>query len=233
MDISSYFDGVTFKENDHTYFFEGRRIERTASQMYKMFIEEFDTDFMATVVARKRKVAKDDVIKEWNRTRDESCDLGTRVHLFGENYAKDRSMIPTDGYEEAITKFWSKVPKHVEIAGLETVMYHKELKYAGTADIILYNREKDRYIVCDYKSNGNIYKNYKGKRMKAPFNNLLDMPYNHYQLQLSLYQMLVEQIDGVKVSIRRIIWLMPDGTFKIMDTEDYTEILYNELKRIL
>ena len=72
-------------------------------------------------------------------------------------------------------------------------------------------------------------KNFKGKKMLSLFDDLLDMPLNHYQLQLSFYQILFEQI-GLKVEGRKIIWLKPDGEYDMYDTEDYTGILKEYLK---
>ena len=63
-----------------------------------------------------------------------------------------------------------------------------------------------------------------GKKMYDPFSNLLDSPYNHYQLQLSLYQLLLEEV-GFEVENRHIVWLLPDGEYKIYQTRDFTSIL--------
>ena len=66
--------------------------------------------------------------------------------------------------------------------------------------------------------------------MVEPFNDLLCCSFNHYQLQLSYYQILLEQIPGVKISGRKLIWIKEDGTYLLYNTEDYTEILKQELK---
>jgi hypothetical protein len=64
--------------------------------------------------------------------------------------------------------------------------------------------------------------------MLAPFEALLDCPLNHYVVQLSYYQLLLEQI-GVKVSKRVIIWLGLDGKFTCINTDDVTSILKSNL----
>ena len=68
------------------------------------------------------------------------------------------------------------------------------------------------------------FKNYKGKTMTGPFSHLLDNPLNHYVIQLSYYQLLLEQV-GVKVTKRVIVWLGLDGKFSMIDTDDVTDIL--------
>lgn len=231
MNINDFFTDIVFNEEGHRYYYKEKPISLSASTVYHRFIEPFDEREIAASISAKTGRSTNDIIQEWRKKSSEACDLGSSIHLFGENYALRRNLKPNNGYEQAIVNFWNTVPDFVKIASLEQIMYHFELDYAGTADIILYNEKTGKFIIGDYKTNANLFKNYKGKRMLKPFQNLLDMPFNHYQIQLSLYQMLLEQINGVEVSIRRLIWLLPDGNFKLLDTDDYTEILKKELKK--
>ena len=66
--------------------------------------------------------------------------------------------------------------------------------------------------------------------MLAPFEALLDCPLNHYVVQLSYYQILLEQI-GVRVTKRVIVWLGLDGKFTCINTEDVTGILKTNLEK--
>ena len=109
-------------------------------------------------------------------------------------------------------------------------MYSEELGIAGTSDIILYNNKTGKFIIADYKTNEDLFKNFKGKKLLSPFNFLLENAYNKYQLQLSMYQLLFEQC-GFEVESRRIIWLKPDGTYINYKTEDLTQELLVELTR--
>ena len=104
-------------------------------------------------------------------------------------------------------------------------MYHKEELYAGTADGTLYNTITGKYILIDYKTNIDIFKNYKGQTMLAPFEHLLDSPFNKYQIQLSYYQILLEQISGIEVSSRKLVWLRPTGEYELYDTENFTHLI--------
>jgi hypothetical protein len=66
--------------------------------------------------------------------------------------------------------------------------------------------------------------------MLNPFELLLDNPFNKYQLQLSFYQILLEQIECIKVSNRKIVWLVGDGEYRLYDVQDYTPILLEILE---
>ena len=80
----------------------------------------------------------------------------------------------------------------------------------------------------DYKTNKDLYKNFRGERMLYPFNELLNCSFNVYQLQLSLYQLALEFI-GFKVIGRRIIWLKDDSSYEKINTNSYTYNLYYAL----
>jgi hypothetical protein len=82
------------------------------------------------------------------------------------------------------------------------------------------------YITGDYKTNEDLFKNYKEKKLLEPFDFLLDCPYNHYQIQLSLYQILLEQTNFF-VSERWLIYLEADGNYKKYNCYNYTEYLIN------
>ena len=75
-----------------------------------------------------------------------------------------------------------------------------DLKIAGQADLII-KRGNDIWVL-DWKSNKEIKKRSfydKNKkdvvRMKYPLNNFMDCNYAHYQLQLSTYAWMLQQIN--------------------------------------
>jgi len=95
--------------------------------------------------------------------------------------------------------------------------------YAGTLDNIFYDEKKKGLVITDYKTNKDIYKNFKRKKMFPPFEGLVDMPFNHYQVQLSAYQIPIEEISGIKVVKRLVVWVKGDGTYELLPTNDHTE----------
>jgi hypothetical protein len=106
-------------------------------------------------------------------------------------------------------------------------MYSKKYGYAGTADIILFDGKKG-FVIVDYKTGKDLYKNYMGQMMLPPFQYMLDNPFNHYQLQLSLYQIPLEEC-GYFVSERWVIWLKSDSTYQKLPTHDFTSMLRQSL----
>lgn len=236
--ILSYFKDLTFNEEYHIYFVKGKRIKLSVSGLIKNFVKKVDFKDIA-----KRKdlvggllkgiVQKESLVldhkKSWNTKAELACAKGTKVHLFGEVYPFNRNLKPSNKYEEAIVKFWGDVPEHIIPVIMELQMYHKEYMFAGTADILLYDTKNETYIIGDYKTNEDLFKNFMGKKLIGVFDDLLDSPFNKYQIQLSFYQILFEQMN-LKVSGRKLVWLLPSGEYEMYDTKDYTKKLKEYLK---
>lgn len=68
-------------------------------------------------------------------------------------------------------------------------------------------------------------------KMLKPFEELLDMPLSVYTLQLSLYQICLENI-GFKTVGRRILWLKPEGIYDKISIEEFTKTLRDNLSKI-
>jgi hypothetical protein len=225
--IKNFFKEIDFNEEKHIYTLNSKPM-CAVSHVIKKFVEEFDSKNIAKFVAEKRGVTTEEILKEWENTAKKACELGTSVHSFAENWTKES--IPTSGYEEAVCKFFNSLPNHIIPAIKELKMYSETLGIAGTSDLLLFNNKNNTWVVSDFKTNQDLFKNYKGKKLLKPFTKLLDCPFNKYQIQLSLYQILF-QLTGYEVSQRKIIWLKPNGTFEIYNTQDYTKTLLTELTK--
>ena len=225
--IKKYFRELQFDSQAHSYEVRGKSLTSVSKTISK-YVEKVDFDKIAGFIAKRDGITKAEVLAMWAAKRDNSCSQGTIVHSFGENYFKGKQ--PTNGFEEAIVKFWDNIPDYIEPFLFELQMFSETLGIAGTSDIILFNNKTGKFIIADYKTNEDLFKNYKGKTLLAPFKDLLDSPYNKYQLQLSMYQLLFEQC-GFEVESRRIIWLKPNGTYENFKTEDLTQKLLKELTK--
>jgi hypothetical protein len=219
-----FFSALSFQSDIHKYFVKGVPINRSVSALIKDYCLPFNSHALSLGVAKKRGITQAEVLAEWKQTADEAIQKGNQAHLFGELYPFNRGLRPQSQYDIAIMKFWSDLPEYIIPVTMELQMYHIEKMYAGTADIILYNTKTKRYIIGDVKTNKDLFKNFKRQKLTGRFNHLLDTPLNKYQIQLSYYQILLEQTE-VEVSHRKVIWLLPDGTYKIYECEDLTQYL--------
>ena len=233
LDIKDFFKGLVFHEEGHKYVLEGEKLNISVSGLIKPYSHPTDWDRVLKETAIRKGVTIEEEAARWKKEADIGCEIGSVAHLFGEKYALDRTLKPSSGYEEAIVKFWNDLPDFIVPLFLELEMYHKDYLFGGTADIILYNKRTKTITIGDYKTNKDLFKNFKQQKMQAPFEHLICCPYNHYQLQLSFYQILLEQFlkdTDIKVVARRLIWIKPDATYDIYDLDDYTDVLREQLK---
>lgn len=228
MVIERFFEKLSFEEESHKYSVDGQKLFTSVSGIIKDYVTFVDFKKISYNIDRKLGMPEGSTKRRWDSKGALSCALGNKAHYFGELYAFHRDIEPTDKFEEAAKLFWDELPEHIVPVFTELQMYHFQNMFGGTADIILYNLKTDKFIIADYKTNEDIFKNYRSKKLKAPFKDLLESAYNKYQLQFSLYQILFEQ-TGFEVEKRVLIWLKPDGTYQAYETDDYTEILKTEL----
>jgi hypothetical protein len=156
-------------------------------------------------------------------------------------YIKDKNwLIPTRPKEESVLKFYDELHPNLHFVLAETKVYtgkNKELTnlkqdYCGTFDILFYyedpvNKENSGLCIFDFKTNKELKKDYSrevGKMLLPPFADLYDESLSYYTLQLSCYQIPLEDI-GLKVIARRIVWLKDDGTYELIPLEDVTDRL--------
>lgn len=226
QNIRREFIKLDFDEEKHVYFVDNKPLKASVSKLIKDYYIPFNAEEVAERKAKRTGLTKEDYLKEWKEINLEAINRGHRVHLFGEEYPyKKGRMTPFCLQEQAVIKFWDELPEHIILVGVEIRMYHKEKGYAGTADILLFDTMNQTYIIADYKTNKNLFKNFQGKTMINGFEHKLDMPFSHYEIQLSHYQILVEQVMGIKVSRRIVIHLEMDGNYKMYDCEDVRHLL--------
>lgn len=231
--INNYFNDVSFEEATHKYKVNNNELTHSVSDIIKQYSKPFDANKISVFTAKKRQVEKQIILDEWEQLKNESIKIGKSAHKFAEDYFNNKNIKPVTGYDKAIIKFWNEVPEHIIPLYSELKIFHKEKLFGGTPDNLWYNTATGMIIITDYKTNKDLFKNYKGQKLLQPFTNLLDNPYNKYQIQLSLYQILIEQVPIIKVASRKIVYLTNEGQYILYNTDDYTDILKNELKQVV
>lgn len=156
-------------------------------------------------------------------------------------HAESNQLAPWHPKEEAIVKFMNDLPKSYHLVLNEARVYsglnpdenkNPKEQYCGTFDMLYWydgegDESKSGLVILDYKTNASLYKEYsreKGKMFFPPFEDLYDESLSSYILQLSCYQIPLEDI-GLKVLGRKIIWLKPDGEYEKISLPNVTEKL--------
>lgn len=165
--ILTHFDGLTFIEEGHKYFLNGKEME-CVSNVAHMFQEHIDTVKLATETHERNfnnasskyyQMTVEQIVDSWKKISDEACTTGTFHHEFGESAFyymtgqydkilpdfKDR--LTSDGgfkaiypKEEAVVRFYEEIPKCIVPILAETRVFveYGKAGYAGTFDILFY-----------------------------------------------------------------------------------------------
>jgi len=102
-------------------------------------------------------------------------------------------------------------------------------RFAGTMDILLaycdpYDN-KWKLICDDWKTNKSLYNDYNRKNgcyLDYPFNDIINEPIGHYQIQLSSYTLMLRQLD-YDVTARNLVWLKDDSKYERHQLKDLSE----------
>ena len=207
-------DEIKLEESTHKYILEGHEdIEFTSvTTCISEFFEKFDKEAVAyklvTKIPKYKGRSAEDLIKEW----EDAANYGTEVHKEIEDYIKLKKTPKLDRAIAGVNWLNKYIQKSDYDIFSEVIVYCKELKIAGTVDLLVFDKISKKYSILDWKTSKEIktdsYKMKTGN--KAETNDLLDCKFNHYALQLSLYRYLLEKKYNIMLDDQLIIHLDND-----------------------
>ena len=198
---------VTFNEAEHSYTADhtGKKYI-SATTLIGKFKQKFDTVAVSTAYAKKHGNTPEYWQDQWKRISKAACDKGTLFHKRKEDEGiaaggviRNTKWIPVHVAETLaqIEHDYRNIPDGIH---QELQLWSHYFEIAGLTDIAVI--DGNYFDIDDYKTNKKIDKNsfrhpktgY--KKMLFPLQHLQDCNFNHYQLQLSLYAFMLEQLSG-------------------------------------
>ena len=88
-------------------------------------------------------------------------------------------------------------------------------------------------LIVTHNTNASLVNDFNQKKNNTllyPFNSFVDQPESIYTIQLSLYQLGIEQL-GYNVVDRKLLWLKEDGLYEKIDVQDVKELLKKSLSQ--
>ena len=175
----------------------------------------FDKDKWSKYVAQRDGLSQEEVLDKWSNITTTAQNRGTNVHLIMENYIKEKKI--EKGYEEFVDSFIKKtngiiLPDSKILS--EELLYSHEHKLAGTADLIVEN--KNIFHVMDFKTNKKFnYTNKYNEYFFEPIDYLPQCEFTTYTIQLSIYARMHELLTGKKCAGMKVFYLreFKDKTF--------------------
>ena len=92
------------------------------------------------------------------------------------------------------------------------IIYSKQLRIAGTIDVLALDKKTNQYHLIDWKTSKKIETSAFGGKVgiKPATNTIPDCNFYHYSLQLSLYRYLLEEYYGLSIKSQFIAHLKED-----------------------
>ena len=218
MSVAKYnnfnIENISLERENHIYTLNDNKTVNFTS--VTTFISEFFDKFDALKTATKlvTRIPKyshltiDELLDEWKFARDH----GTKVHneiednlIKGINPTEPKAMQGLDWLKKHIS-----IDKHEVFA--EKIIYSENIKLAGSVDLIIHNKELNKYTIVDWKTNAKISTSaYKGKTGTHTItSDIEDCKYSVYALQLSAYRYILEKYYGLDIYRQFIVHLKDD-----------------------
>lgn len=163
--ILEEFKGLTFIEDGHKYFLDGKQLPSVSEVTHKFCAYPFDTEAQSISYAEKHGETPQYWMDKWKFTNLKATTSGTLTHEYAEGlgwvrngheelmpescrckYVKDKNwLIPTRPKEEAVLKFYDELHPNLHFVLAETKVYSNkseisEVKtpFCGTFDLLMY-----------------------------------------------------------------------------------------------
>lgn len=209
---------LKFDEASHKYWLESNPdIKFTSTTTFiGKFFEVFNAPKIASKLVKTHPKYQHMTVKELLRTWNKTATHGTKVHNEVEKYILgdlSYTALSEPKARHAVDWIEDTFDRERHILYPEVKLYSKELQISGTVDLLAYDKEKDLYLIGDWKTNKKITKTaYGGKTGTHPATyKVEDCKFNKYALQMSLYRYMLEQEYGVDVKRQILVHLFEKG----------------------
>ena len=91
--IENKFKGIEFNEEKHLYSVNGSPLNTSVSGRIKQYYTPFNAQEIAENKSKRTGVPAEDYLKEWKEINSEAITRGNRVHIFGEKYPYNKSLV--------------------------------------------------------------------------------------------------------------------------------------------
>ncbi|MFI5218247.1 MAG: hypothetical protein ACHQNT_02075 [Bacteroidia bacterium] len=226
---------IKFFPIPHIYLIDDNPRTISASTLVKRFFQDFDDDYWAAYKAQQQGRTAQQLKDEWETNRQQSANLGTRLHLDIEKYFdSDKKIKPTNKREfEFFLDFYDTHLSGLKLYRTEWRIFDDFIYVAGTADMI-FKKDDGTYAIYDWKRSKDI-KEYNGFNSGIGVcSDLDDCNYNHYCLQLNIYKKILEDHYAKPVSEMFFVQLHPNfdsyKLYPVHDMREKVDQMFDELK---
>lgn len=234
IQFDNYFKDIFFTEENHQYLVDDKNLLSVTQFISKYKTDIFNDEFIQKYCL-KYNYEFDYIKRLWEIQKQIGAIKGTEFHYYIESYIKyNLKNKHSDLIKKEVIQFHNfyDTIKQFEIIKVEYQVYDLVYGLAGTIDCILYDPEKQEYIILDWKSSKEI-DNMCNDKMLPPFDKLDQTNYNIYSIQLSLYKLILERnIPDLKISQLKLVHFNNRiFDYKIYEANDISNLIRLYFKR--
>ena len=214
------FDKYKFFENGHYYTYKDKKVGISVTKYISQFENEFDSDTLSQKVADKDGISQFEVLNEWKRKGEYSCLKGTAIHEWlQDNYANREYKFDLSQLEEYPEYYKIEDIEHLKQMAIDFINDYKnryiligdeilcgipDFDIASAIDLLFYDTVNNEVVLADIKTNTDLkgWKNTPSyvKKMLQPLENIKDITFEHYKIQLSIYRYFLEEYAHIPIS---------------------------------
>lgn len=209
---------ITFDEEPHIYTIDGDSSFTSVTTFNHSHFEHFNADNIIANMMRSKRwpqsryygMTPDQIKAQWENNRDEAAKAGTQMHYDIECFYNNITVTNNSVEFAYFQQFHNDYPD-LEPFRTEMMVWDKELKLAGSIDM-LYKNPDGTHSIYDWKRSKEIIKaNRWGKCSKTEcISYIPDTNYWHYCLQLNTYKALLEKNYGYQIKDMYLVCLHPN-----------------------
>jgi hypothetical protein len=210
-------DNITFDEGPHIYTVDGDSSFTSVTTWNHSHFKPFDSDKIIDKMMASPKwinnkyygKTKEEIKNLWKMNGLESSAAGTKMHYDIECFYNNNKVENNSIEFSYFMKFHNSNPQ-LKPYRTEWMVYDKELKLAGSIDMI-YENSDGTLDICDWKRCKDIKKhNSWASSTTECIEHLPDTNFWHYALQLNTYKFLLEKNYGKTIKNMYLICLHPN-----------------------
>ena len=214
------FDKYKFFENGHYYTYKDKQVGISVTKYISQFENEFDSNTLSQKVADKDGISQFEVLNEWKRKGEYSCLKGTAIHEWlQDNYANREYKFDLSQLEEYPEYYKIEDIDHLKQMAIDFINDYKnryiligdeilcgipDFDIASAIDLLFYDTVNNEVVLADIKTNTDLkgWKNTPSyvKKMLQPLENIKDITFEHYKIQLSIYRYFLEEYAHIPIS---------------------------------
>lgn len=245
------FDKYKFFENGHYYTYKDKQVGVSVTKYISQFENEFDSNTLSQKVADKNGISQFEVLNEWKRKGEYSCLKGTAIHEWlQDNYANREYKFDLSQLEEYSEYYKIEDIEHLKQMAIDFINDYKnryiligdeilcgipDFDIASAIDLLFYDTVNNEVVLADIKTNTDL-KGWKStpsyvKKMLQPLEDIKDITFEHYKIQLSIYRYFLEEYAHIPISDNMFIVYLSEKekSYNIIQIP----YLKNEVEKIL